>query len=67
MIQYSWTPARWYRLNFVTLSCLRLEGEMTSVLEDGHYKAKESGTAGDQMRVNVLEDCMMDLSQVFSE
>lgn len=40
---------------------------LSYVLEDGHYKAKESGTAGDQMRVNVLEDCMLDLSQVFSE
>ena len=40
---------------------------LSYVLEDGHYKAKESGTTGDQMRVNVLEDCMLDLSQVFSE
>lgn len=37
------------------------------VLEDGHYAAKELGTSGDQMKVNVLEDCTLDLSQVFGE
>ena len=37
------------------------------ILEDGHYSVKEFGTAGDKIKVNVLEDCMMDLSQVFSE
>lgn len=37
------------------------------VLEDGYYIAKELGTAGDKMKVNVLEDCWIDLSRVFSE
>ena len=37
------------------------------VLEDGHYTAKEFGAAGDKMKVNVLEGCVLDLSQVFSE
>ena len=35
------------------------------VLEDGRYSVKEFGTAGDKMRVNVLEDCVIDLSEVF--
>lgn len=34
-------------------------------LEDGHYTAKDFGAAGDTVRVNVLEDCMIDLSEVF--
>lgn len=37
------------------------------VLEDGHYAAKEFGTSTDQMKVSVLEDCILDLSQVFDE
>lgn len=37
------------------------------VLEDGHYAAKDFGTAGENLKVNILEDCMIDLSQVFSE
>ena len=37
------------------------------VLEDGHYTAKDFGAAGDVVRVNVLEDCTIDLSQVFPE
>ena len=37
------------------------------VLEDRHYIAKEYGTSGDQMKVNVLDDCTLDLSLVFSE
>ncbi len=37
------------------------------VLEEGHYTAKDFGTAGDTLRVNVLEGCTIDLSQVFSE
>lgn len=37
------------------------------VLEDGHYAAKEFGIAGDQMKVSVLEDCILDLAQVFGE
>ncbi len=37
------------------------------VLEDGHYAAKDFGAAGDQVRVNVLEDYTIDLSQVFPE
>lgn len=35
------------------------------VLEDGRYTAKDFGTAGDRLRVNVLEGCSIDLSQVF--
>ena len=37
------------------------------VLEDGHYAAKDFGAAGDTVRVNVLKDCTIDLSQVFPE
>ncbi len=37
------------------------------VLEDGRYSVKEFGTAGDKLRVNVLEDCVIDLSEVFPE
>lgn len=37
------------------------------ILEDGHYAVKEFGTAGDKMTVNVLEDCVIDLSEVFPE
>lgn len=37
------------------------------VLENGHYTAKEFGAAGDKMKVHVLEDCILDLTQVFSE
>lgn len=35
------------------------------VLEDGRYSVKEFGAAGDKMRVNILEDCVIDLSEVF--
>ena len=37
------------------------------VLEDGRYSVKEFGAAGDKIKVNVLEDCVIDLSEVFSE
>jgi Uma2 family endonuclease len=37
------------------------------VLEDGRYTAKDFGTAGDTVKVNVLTDCTIDLSQVFPE
>lgn len=37
------------------------------ILEDGRYSVKEFGTVGDTMKVNVLEDCVIDLSEVFSE
>lgn len=37
------------------------------VLEDGHYAAKDFGTVGDSLKVNVLDDCTIDLAQVFSE
>lgn len=37
------------------------------ILEDGRYSVKEFGTVGDKMKVNVLEDCVIDLSEVFSE
>lgn len=36
-------------------------------LEDGHYAAKDFGAAGDKVRVNILEDCVIDLSEVFPE
>ena len=36
------------------------------VLEDGRYSAKDFGSAEEKVRVNVLEDCEIDLSQVFS-
>ncbi|MCM1233115.1 MAG: Uma2 family endonuclease [Ruminococcus flavefaciens] len=36
------------------------------VLEDGRYAAKDFGAAADKVRVNVLEDCSIDLVQVFS-
>ena len=35
------------------------------VLEDGRYTAKDFGAAGDTVRVNVLKDCVIDLSEVF--
>ena len=35
------------------------------VLEDGHYTAMDFGAVGDTVRVNVLEDCVIDLSEVF--
>ena len=35
------------------------------VLEDGRYSVKEFGTVGDKMKVNALEDCVIDLSEVF--
>lgn len=37
------------------------------ILEDGRYTAKDFGADGDTVRVNVLEDCTIDLSQVFPE
>jgi len=37
------------------------------VLEDGRYSVKEFGAAGDKMRVNILENCVIDLSEVFPE
>ena len=37
------------------------------VLEGGRYFVKGYGTAEDKMKVNVLEDCVIDLSAVFSE
>ena len=37
------------------------------VLEDGRYAAKDFGAAGDKLNVNIFEDCVIDLSQVFSE
>ena len=36
-------------------------------LEDGRYSVKGFGIAGDEMRVNILEDCLIDLSEVFPE
>lgn len=37
------------------------------VLEGGHYVAKDLGMREDKLKVNVLEDCVIDLSQVFPE
>lgn len=37
------------------------------VLTDGYYTAVDFGEAGDKLKVNVLEDCVVDLSRVFSE
>lgn len=37
------------------------------ILEDGHYSVKEFGTAGDKMKVYILEDCVIDLSEIFPE
>ena len=37
------------------------------VLEDGRYSVKEFGAAGDKMKVNIFEDCVIDLSEVFPE
>ena len=37
------------------------------VLDNGHYVAKDYGTSEDTLKVNVLKDCTIDLSQVFSE
>lgn len=37
------------------------------LLEDGHYTAKDFGGAEDKLLVNVLEDCVIDLSEVFPQ
>lgn len=37
------------------------------VLDGKHYVAKDFGTAADKIKVNVLEDCLIDLSLIFSE
>ena len=37
------------------------------VLDGKHYVAKDFGTAVDKIKVNVFEDCAIDLSQVFAE
>ena len=34
-------------------------------LEDGRYAAKDFGAVGDKVKVNILEDCVIDLSEVF--
>ena len=34
-------------------------------LEDGRYAAKDFGADGDKVKVNILEDCVIDLSEVF--
>jgi Uma2 family endonuclease len=39
----------------------------TFVLEDGRYTAKDYGAAEDRLKVSVLDNCVIDLSQVFSE
>lgn len=37
------------------------------ILDDGRYVAKDFGTVEDTLKVNVLEGCTIDLSQVFLE
>ena len=37
------------------------------VLEDGHCPVKGFGMAVDVMRVNISEDCLIGLSEVFAE
>ena len=37
------------------------------VLDDGRYVAKDFGMAEDTVKVNILEGCTIDLSQVFAE
>lgn len=37
------------------------------LLENGSYFVKQTGTAGDKMKVNVLEDCEINLTDVFPE
>ena len=39
----------------------------TFTLEKGYYTAKDFGTASDKVKVEVLEECVIDLSAVFSE
>lgn len=36
------------------------------LLEDGHYFRKDYGTAEDTIKVNVLENCRLDLSKIFA-
>ena len=36
------------------------------VLEDGRYSVKGFGAVGDTLKVNILEDCVIDLTEVFS-
>lgn len=36
------------------------------LLEDGRYSAKGYGTAEETIKVNVLEDCSLDLSKIFA-
>ena len=37
------------------------------VLENGYYAAQDFGDEEDTIQVNVLEDCVIDLSLVFPE
>lgn len=37
------------------------------LLENGYYVAKDFGAAGDHLKVNILADCVIDLSKVFPE
>ena len=39
----------------------------TFILEGGRYFVKGYGTAEDKLKVEVLEDCVIDLSTVFPE
>lgn len=43
------------------------QGVQVFTLEEGRYIPSDFGTAKDQLRVNVLEDCVIDLSRVFPD
>ena len=34
--------------------------------EDGHYSRKDYGTAEDKIKVNILENCYLDLAEIFA-
>lgn len=36
------------------------------LLENDHYIAKDLGAVGDKLKVNVLDDCVIDLTEVFT-
>ena len=37
------------------------------LLEDGHFAVKDFGADGDRLKVNILEDCFIELGRVFPE
>ena len=40
---------------------------LVMLLEDGYFRISESYECGDMAKVNVLDNCMIDLSKVFPE